>query len=170
MKAFQLIFFFALLSPCMAQSTIDKYSSDTKSVESAVTAALACISGDKGAARDWERFRNLFLPTAQLNAVFHKNDSTWVSVNSLDDFIVKAGTWYVDNGFHEYAIKNQIDIFGNIAHVFQSYGAKTEDDGEIGRGINSYQLAFDKGRWWIVNLIWDSETEEIKIPEKYLKH
>lgn len=152
-----------------AQPTHDRYASDVASIENIVSAVLASISGDTGIERDWNRFRNLFLPSAQLNAVFHRKDSTWVKVNTLDEFISKAGTWYVDNGFHEYAIKNQIDSFGNIAHVFQSYGAKTETAGEMERGINSFQLVFDQGRWWIVNLIWDSETDQAKIPEKYLK-
>lgn len=152
-----------------AQPTVDDYTADVSSIENIVSAALASISGDIGEERDWDRFRHLFLPTAQLNAVFHKEDSSWVKVNTIDEFIEKAGTWYVDNGFREYVLKNNIDRFGHIAHVFQSYGASTENDGEIERGINSYQLVFDNGRWWIVNLIWDSEREHMKIPDMYLK-
>ena len=147
---------------------IKTYEADTESIESIVSAVLQTISGEKGEKRDWDRFQNLFLPTAQLNAVFHRNDSSWIAVNTIKEFIDKAGTWYIDNGFSEYAFKNQIDSFGNIAHVFQSYGAKTADDGEIERGINSYQLVYDKGRWWIVNLLWDSETKHTKIPDKYM--
>jgi len=153
----------------LGQNCHERYTKDVESPEKIVQAVLESISGDKGVERDWDRFRNLFLPSAQLNAVFHRNDSSWVKINTISEFIDKAGTWYIDNGFHEYAIKNQVDAFGNMAHVFQSYGAKIAGGGEIERGINSFQLVYDDGRWWIVNLIWDRETETVKIPEKYLK-
>jgi hypothetical protein len=152
-----------------AQNIDTKYSEDLQSIENIANAVVETISGEKGEKRDWDRFRNLFKPTAQLNAVFHRNDGTWFKVNTLDEFVDKAGTWYEDNGFREYQYKNTIDRFGHIAHVFQSYGSKLEDGNEIERGINSIQLVFDDGRWWIVNLIWDSETDKNKIPERYLK-
>ncbi len=159
-----------LLTPFLGEGQNDneRYATDVATPENIVTAVLASISGDKGVERDWVRFRNLFLPTAQLNVVFHRNDSSWVKINTIPEFIAKAGTWYMDNGFHEYAYKNKVDVFGNIAHVFQSYGASIANEGEIERGINSFQLVYDQGRWWIVNLIWDSETETVKIPERYL--
>ena len=169
MKAYFVISLIFIPSLIMAQKGNKQYLKDVESPESIVNAILESISGDKGVKRDWDRFRYLFLPTAQLNAVFHKNDSSFVKVNTIDEFIDKAGTWYFDNGFHEYAYKNQVDTFGNIAHVFQSYGAKLSDGIEIERGINSFQLVYENNRWWIVNLIWDSETETVKIPEKYLK-
>jgi len=145
------------------------YAKDVQSIESTVSAVLETISGEKGEKRDWVRFRHLFVPTAQLNAVFHRADSSYLRVNTLDVFIEKAGTWYEDNGFYEYAYKNKIDRFGNIAHVFQSYGAKLEGGEEMERGINSFQLVYDQGRWWVVNLIWDSETEQNQIPNEYLE-
>jgi hypothetical protein len=146
--------------------TADK---DVLSIESITTATLKYISGGKGEKRDWKRFRNLFLPTAQLNAIFHKGDSTWLKVNTIDEFVLLAGTWYEDNGFKEYKFKNRIEKFGNLAHVFQSYGASLTDGIEIERGVNSFQLAFVDNRWWIVNLIWDSETDKHKLPKGFLK-
>ncbi len=143
------------------------YKQDVSSVENISEAMLTSISGEKGQKRDWQRFKNLFLPTAQLNAVFHRQDSSWVKVNSVEEFIEKAGTWYEDNGFREYLLKNKMDQFGNIAHVFQSYGAEFSGGKET--GINSIQLVYDKGRWWIVNVLWDSETVEDKIPKEYLE-
>jgi hypothetical protein len=144
-----------------------KYDKDVSSIENIAEAMLHAISGEKGQKRDWKRFENLFLPTAQLNAAFHNGDSSWVKVNTLKEFIDKAGTWYEDNGFKEYSFKNKIDSFGNIAHVFQSYGA--EFSGGKEKGINSLQFVYDKDRWWIVNVLWDSETVKDKIPKEYLE-
>lgn len=146
--------------------TTDK---DVSSIENITTAALESISGDKGEKRDWKRFRKLFWPTAQLNAIFHKGDSTWLKINTIDEFVSLAGTWYEDNGFKEYKFKNKIEKFGDLAHVFQSYGASLADGKEIERGVNSFQLAFVDNRWWIVNLIWDSETDKHKLTKGFLK-
>lgn len=156
-------------SDLKSQENNNKYSNDVNSVENIVTGVLESISGNKDEERDWNRFRNLFLPTAQINAVFYKNDSAWVKIHTIKEFVEVAGTWYEENGFKEYVYKNQIDTFGNIANVFQSYGAKLADGIEIERGINSFQLVFVENRWWIVNLIWDSETEKNKITSKYLE-
>jgi len=43
------------------------------------------------------------------------------------------------------------------------------DGKEIEKGVNSFQLAFVDNRWWIVNLIWDSETDKHKLPKDFLK-
>jgi len=37
------------------------------------------------------------------------------------------------------------------------------------RGINSFQLMNDGKRWWVINIYWQAETPDNKIPEKYLK-
>lgn len=155
------------VTPLFAQRQTDDM--DVLSIEGITIAALESISGDKGEKRNWQRFRKLFWPTAQLNAIFHKGDSTWLKVNTIEEFILLAGTWYEDNGFKEYKFKNKIDTFGDLAHVFQSYGASLADGKEIERGINSFQLAFVDNRWWIVNLIWDSETGKHKLPKGFLK-
>jgi len=169
MRTFFIICLVFIPGLMLGQNCNKKYDKDVESKENIVNAILESISGDKGVKRDWDRFRNLFLPTAQLNAVFHRKDSSFVRISTVREFIDKAGTWYVDNGFHEYALKNKIDSFGNIAHVFQSYGAKLADGKEIERGINSFQLVYNNSRWWIVNLIWEGETETVKLPRKYLK-
>ena len=158
---------FLTLTQLSGQSiTTDK---DVLTIESITSAILESISGGKGEKRDWERFRKLFWPTAQLNGIFHRGDSTWLKVNTIDEFISLAGTWYEDNGFKEYKYKTRIEKFGSIAHVFQSYGASLADGKEIERGVNSFQLAFINDRWWIVNLIWDSETDKHKLPKSFLK-
>jgi hypothetical protein len=160
-----ILFSFVLQLCAQKNSSAEK---DVSSIDGITSAILESISGKKNEKRDWIRFRNLFWPTAQLNAVFHKGDSSWLKINTIDEFISLAGTWYEDNGFKEYKFKNKIDQFGNIAQVFQSYGATLADGKEIERGVNSYQLAFINNRWWIINVVWDSETDKNKIPKHFL--
>jgi hypothetical protein len=49
-----------------------------------------------------------------------------------------------------------------------TYEARDREDGApIARGINSIQLLFDQGRWWIVSVMWDNETRENPIPGEF---
>ena len=60
--------------------------------------------------------------------------------------------------------------YGDMVHVFSTYESRREEKGEVfSRGINSIQLVKKDGRFWIVNIMWNSETKENPIPEKYLK-
>jgi hypothetical protein len=142
---------------------------DVSSIENITTAILQSISGDAGEKRNWNRFRNLFHPLAQISAIFHKGDSAWIKIHTINEFISHAGTWYEENGFREYKYKSKVEEFGNIAQVFQSYGAALADGKEIERGINSYQLAFIDNRWWIISLMWDSETAKQKLTRDLLE-
>jgi len=57
-----------------------------------------------------------------------------------------------------------------VAHVFSAYQFSLEKGGEIkARGINSIQLVKNEGRWYIANVIWDTETDKEKIPLEYLR-
>lgn len=44
----------------------NKYAKDVETIDSIIEALYASISGEKGEARDWERFRNLFIAEAKL--------------------------------------------------------------------------------------------------------
>ena len=35
------------------------------------------------------------------------------------------------------------------------------------RGINSFQLVFNKGRWWIVTVMWDNESKDNPVPGEF---
>ncbi len=130
---------------------------------------LRIISGEQGKVRDWEAFRNLFLPTANFTVLYHATDpiSLPYETVSLDDFINMMDDPYYDEGFLEYELGKVVDEYNGIAHVFQSFNAKDSDDLEE-KGITSYQLLYTKNRWWIVNVIWTGNSNGVEIPNRYL--
>ena len=87
---------------------------------------------------------------------------------NLEDFIESLKDSYYDNGFYEVETGKVVNEFNGIANVFQSFYGK-DSEGNEERGINSYQLVYLKNRWWIANMVWTFETEEVKIPKKYKK-
>ena len=69
--------------------------------------------------------------------------------------------------FYEIETARRIDLFGNIAHVWSAYEARSAlDDAEPERrGINSIQLFRDPELGWrIMAMIWDNEREGVTLP------
>ncbi|MGX1930106.1 hypothetical protein [Flagellimonas sp. 2504JD4-2] len=143
-----------------------------QTVEETVNKMLEIISVDVGEEPDWKEYRNLFLPTAQkilLNPKA-KNPANRVQSFTVEEFIRYVGPLYGRDGFDEKVLGLSINEFNGVANVFQSYHAKNLKGTYDKKGINSYQLVRMDGRWWIASTTWATETEENKIPEKYLNN
>jgi hypothetical protein len=145
---------------------------DVKSVDAILAALYDVISGPKGQARNWDRMRSLFIPDARLIPSRVDKDTQHVDaiVLSIDGYIARSSTSMTTNGFFEHSIHNEVEQFGNIAHVWSTYESRhnADDAAPFARGINSIQLLKDGDRYWIVNVFWDSERPDSPIPAKYL--
>ncbi|HEV2799054.1 MAG TPA: hypothetical protein VGW12_01080 [Pyrinomonadaceae bacterium] len=144
---------------------------DVESIESILNAVYASISGAKGQARDWNRFRSLFVPGARLIPTVKRPRGDYTTrVLTPDEFIASSGKFMEEQGFYEHAIANHVETFGNIAQVFSVYEGRhaTSDPKPFVRGINSIQLMNDGKRWWVVTIFWQAEDEANPIPQKYL--
>jgi len=140
-----------------------------KTIEGITNKMIALISGEIGEKRNWDEYRNLFLPTAQKTSIgLTKDGKKRIRVMNLEEFIRNVGPFYARDGFEEYAIGLTINKFNGIANVFQSYYCKNLIGTYEKRGINSYQLVYLKNRWWIANTVFTPETEESQIPDQYL--
>ena len=146
-----------------------------KSPDSITKALYEVISGEKNQRRDWDFFLYLFNSNARL-LPYELNSKNNFELNFLSplDYQNTIGKWLEskrETGFFEYEMNKTITIFGNIAHVFSSYESfhSKTDDSPYMRGINSFQLLFDKNRWWILNILWMRETVDHPIPIAYLK-
>ena len=142
---------------------------DVKSVDAIVAALYDVISGPAGT-RDWDRFRSLFTPEGRLipNGINDKGE--WIHpVLSVEDFVKRAGANMEKNGFFEKGISNKVEQYGTVAHVFGTYESRHEKEGKpFARGINSFSLCSDGKRWYVVQILWQSETATYPIPDKYL--
>lgn len=162
--SFTMCALFAVLLHAKAQNLSD-WSRDVVSEERITATVLEIISGAKGQKRDWERFRNLFWTTGQVNAIYYKGDSAKVVVNEIDEFIKRAGPNYEKVDFYESPIKLQIQKFGHLAQAAQSYKALMPD-GKVNKGVNFYQLVYTDGRWWIMSIIYDTVSPDRPLPKE----
>ena len=145
---------------------------DVRSVDAIVDALYTVISGPRGQPRDWDRMRSLFLPDGRLipsraDRETHRADAV---ILSIDGYIERSSPNMAANGFFEHGIHNEVQRFGNIAHVWSTYESRHSSDDVMpfARGINSIELLKSGDRFYIVEVLWDSETSASPIPKEYL--
>ncbi len=141
---------------------------DRAEIGAAVDEMYAMISGPKGP-RDWSRQAACFHPEArQIRTWIDAEGRPACRMMGLDDYARDTTPFFAANDFHEIEIGRRIDLFGNIAHVWSAYEARTSLDDETPerRGINSIQLFRDPDAGWrIIAMLWDNERDELALPE-----
>lgn len=166
MKSFLFILFFLVSASVQAQNRTAWDSTAVKTIDGTINEVLKIITGERGMNRDWEAFRYLFTPNAQITVLRHEKNNVNTPVTySLEEFVRLGMRFYENHGFTEYELAKTIDEYNGIAHAFQSYYAKELDIEE--QGINSYQLVHDGKRWWIVSLLWTNNRNGIPLPKEY---
>lgn len=159
-------------APTPAQERPTADSADVATPGAIVAAAYDVISGAAGEARDWDRFRSLFLPEARLIPTGRGPDgSPRYQVLTVEEFVESATASFAERGFWEREIHAETERFGDLAHVLSTYETwetrPSADAEPVARGINSFQLWHDGERWWIVDIYWHGEREDAPIPDHY---
>jgi hypothetical protein len=141
-------------------------SDDRAEIGAVVDEMYAMISGPKGP-RDWSRQAHCFHPDArQIRTFVDEAGRGVMKMMGLDDYSRDTTPFFMANDFFEVEIARRIDLFGNIAHVWSAYEARTAlgDEQPERCGINSIQLFKDPDRGWrIISMIWDNERDGVKL-------
>ena len=168
MKSILLLF---IISTILTANPKD-YSKDVESLDSIIEALYDVISGEKGEARDWERFLHLFHKSGTLRSV-GKTKEGKVDTRAMtpEEYIKRAEPFLVGNGFFEREIGRRTESYRHITHVFSTYDSRNSasDPKPFARGINSIQLIHDDNHWWIISILWNGETKDNPLPQKYLR-
>ena len=85
-------------------------------------------------------------------------------VFTQDGYIADVEPFFAANDFYEIDIAHRIERFGQVAHAWSLYEARTSPDSPVllKRGANSIQLCHEQDRWWVVSTIWDNEREGVR--------
>jgi hypothetical protein len=147
---------------------------DVNSLDAIIKAFYDATAGPAGKARDWDRLRSLFVNEARMIPVrhgVHGQGGNELLTMPVDGYIELNKNYFEKGGFFEKEVARRAEQFGNIAQVWSTYESRRgkDDPQPYVRGVYSIQLAFDGTRWWMVNVMWDTEQENAKLPEKYLK-
>lgn len=140
---------------------------DPTDIGSVVDAMYAMVSGPAGP-RDWSLQDRVFHTDArQIRTGVDQNGVPWLKIMGLRDYREDTAAFFASAPFFEVEIARRVDVFGNIAHVWSAYEARTapNDERPERRGINSIQLFRDeRGHWRIMAMIWDNERDGVAVP------
>jgi hypothetical protein len=136
--------------------------SDTVSIDAIVKSMYETVSGPAGVARDWERFRGLFVDEARLVIVVSPPaEAPRLRFLSVEDQIKRAEPIFAKEDFFEVEVNRQTEVFGQIAHVLSSYECRRSPDGPpFTSQQKSMQLFNDNSRWWILSAVWHTPRSE----------
>ncbi len=148
---------------------LEESGQDMIEIDRLTESLYSCISFRKGEHPDLKRLRGLFIDKGML---INNNDDPLIF--TIDQFVNAIG-YQISAGslksFSEREVAERTEIFGKIAHRFSAYEARFDpDDAEsLTMGINSIQLVKVGGSWLVSCLVWNDETEDRRIPEKYIR-
>lgn len=166
----RLIPLFLIVISSSASSQPKDYSDDVKSIDAIIATVYQVISGEPGATRDWDRFKNLFTPDARLIPTRKSESGELIPKPMSPNEYVELFKSRIPTGFFEKELSRKTEAYGTLVHAFSTYETKEKNDGPVtNRGINSIQLFKDKNRYYIVNIFWCAESMGFVLPEKYLK-
>ena len=118
------------------------------------------ISGPAGPRGTGIGRANCFLPEARQVRTWVEGGKPAMLVMDPAQYRANVAPFFAENPFYEVETSRRVDLFGNIAHVWSSYEARTSPDDETPerRGINSIQLfRHPEMGWRIIHMIWDNE-------------
>ena len=137
----------------------------------AVTKALYAVISKPSGKRNWDKIRPLYHEKATLTRTGTPFSVTAAEqCMSLDTYIENIEADLKGVTFSEVELSHQCIAFGQIAHVISVYETQfhTKERTETTRGVNFIQFAQLDGIWRIQSIVWDNESEHLKLPISWL--
>lgn len=112
--------------------------------------------------RHWDSIRELYHPRATLvRTGVDDEDQPFVLAMTFDEYVDNATKLLESTEFTEREIRQDVTVFGNIAHLVSVYEYRSTSTGVTrqGRGVNFFNLVNEGHGWKIMNIVWDNERE-----------
>jgi hypothetical protein len=155
-----------ICSSVFGQTTDEKYAEDVKSIDAIINAYYDVVSGSSN--DPWEFERDKYIHSK--NAVITRLDENGkAESHSLEAEYIPIGLSPKED-FYEKELKRKVSQFGNIAQVWSAFEIRTEPTVESNiRGLNSIQLHYESGRWWIDSWTCEMESEKNALVAQFLE-
>jgi hypothetical protein len=154
-KTFVLAITILVCNSIFAQTTAEKYAKDVQSIDAIITAYYDVVSASSK--EPWEFERDSYIHSK--NAVITRLDENGkAESHALEaEYIPLALAPKED--FYEKELKREVSHFGNLAQVWSAFEIRTDPDTASNiKGLNSIQLHYENGRWFIDSWTCEMET------------
>ena len=149
------------------QTNEDKYAKDVQSIDAIINAYYDVVSGSSS--DPWEFERDKFIHSE--NAVITRLDENGkAESHTLEAEYIPIGLSPKED-FYEKELKRTVSKYGNIAQVWSAFEIRTDPNSESNiRGLNSIQLHYENGRWWIDSWTCEMESEKSSVVTEFMKN
>jgi hypothetical protein len=153
-------------SSIFGQTTDEKYTEDVKSIDAIINAYYDVVSGSSN--DPWEFERDKYIHSN--NAVITRLDENGkAESHTLEAEYIPMGL-SPKGDFYEKELKRIVSQYGNIAQVWSAFEIRTDPKTESNiRGLNSIQLHYENGRWWIDSWTCEMESNKNLLVSDFLK-
>jgi hypothetical protein len=147
------------------QTNEEKNAEDVKSVDAIIHAYYDVVSGSS--TEPWEFERDKYIHSK--NAVITRVDENGkAESHTLEAEYIPIGLSPKED-FYEKEIKRKVSKYGNIAQVWSAFEIRTDPKTESNiKGLNSIQLHYENGRWWIDSWTCEMESEKNNLVTEFL--
>ncbi len=148
-----------------AQSPEEKYSKDVESIDAIINAWYDAFSG--GAEDPWQYERDKFLHSENALITFVDERGN-ASNNSLESLYIPL-LLQPRKAAYEIELKRKVSKYGHLALVWTAFEVRTnpEEPSEV-RGLNSVQLHFENGRWFIDSWMVQMDSKDHPVVQEFL--
>ena len=149
------------------QTGQDKYAKDVKSIAAIINAYYDVVSGSSN--EPWEFERDKYIHSE--NAVITRLDENGnAESHTLEAEYIPIGL-SPKGDFFEKELKRKVSKYGNIAQVWSAFEIRTDPNTESDiRGLNSVQLHYENGRWWIDSWTCEMESEKSAVVTDFMEN
>ncbi|WP_111710224.1 hypothetical protein [Lutibacter citreus] len=147
------------------QTNEEKYAKDVKSLDAIINAYYDVISGSSNEPWEFERDKYIHSDNADITRL---DESGKAESHTLEAEYIPVGL-YPKEDFYEKELKRLVSKYGNIAQVWSAFEIRTEPNTESNiRGLNSIQLHYENGRWWIDSWTCEMESENSSVVTDFM--
>ena len=147
------------------QTNKGQYAEDVKSVDAIINAYYDVVSGSSTEPWEFERDKFIHSETAVITRL---NENGKAISHTLEAEYIPIGLSPKED-FYEKELKRKVSKYGNIAQVWSAFEIRTDPNTESNnRGLNSIQLHYENGRWFIDSWTCEMESDKNKIVTDFL--
>lgn len=165
MKNILFITFLMSASHVFAQNTEEKYAKDVQSIDAIINAYYDVVSGSSQEPWQFDRDKYIHSKSAVITRLDENGKAESHSLEA--EYIPLALSPKED--FYEIELKRKVNQFGNMTQVWSAFEIRTDPKTESNiRGLNSIQLHYENGRWWIDSWTCEMESEKSAVVTEFM--
>ncbi|MTE25777.1 nuclear transport factor 2 family protein [Winogradskyella ouciana] len=147
------------------QTNDEKYGDDVKSIDAIINAYYDVVSGSSSDPWEFERDKYIHSEHAVITRL---DDNGKAESHTLEAEYIPMGL-SPKTDFYEKELKREVSKFGNVAQVWSAFEIRTDPKIESDiRGLNSIQLHYENGRWWIDSWTCEMASDKNSVVTEFM--